>query len=220
MNGFYSKKGELSPALQKWVAETLRADLKFVRPVHKSGNPMNMHMAFYGRVWDPGDYKYYDEHEALEASPLPDWLKLMGQMYAKSAGFTNHIDFDTAIVNWYGPNSTLGIHQDKDEDKELLDAGSPVVSFSIGSSAVFGYGSTRQAATNQHMFLDSGDVLVFGGPSRLIYHGIMSIVPNTCPDFLGFKNPGRLNITLRQTKWPSAQQMPNVNTDDVSVLLT
>lgn len=199
MEGLYIFKQALNNDLQGWIARQMREDLNFVRPVHKSGNPMNMHMAFYGRVWDPGDYTYYDEHEVLEAAPLPDWLKALANIHVKRAGF-DHVDFDTALVNWYGQESTLGIHQDKDEEQALLDAGSPVVSFSIGSAATFAYGDTRKEAQTQNVELTSGDIVVFGGPARLMYHGITGITPDSCPSYLDFKNPGRINITLRQTR--------------------
>lgn len=199
MEGLHIYKEVMPAPLQSWAAAQVRRDLNFVRPVHKSGNPMNVHMAFYGRVWDPGDYSYYDEHEVLESAELPVWLTALGQSYAKRSGL-GVPDFDTAIVNWYTSSSALGIHQSTDEEQALLEAGSPVVVINIGSDANLLHGMTREVAKQQSIDTSSGDVIVFGGPARSMYHGLNNVNPDKCPDFLEFKNPGLLTITLKQTK--------------------
>ena len=92
------------------------------------------------------------------------------------------------------------MYQDKDESKESLRCGVPVVSFSIGDSAEFLYGSDRNS--DEHIILESGDVIIFGGPSRLCYHGVRSILPQTMPSFLVERTnlrAGRLNLTFRQS---------------------
>lgn len=91
--------------------------------------------------------------------------------------------------------------QDRDESKESLDKGLPVVSFSLGDSAEFLYGDDRDVDKARKVTLESGDVLIFGGESRLIYHGVPRIFPKTAPKrLLGQINlrPGRLNLTFRQ----------------------
>lgn len=91
--------------------------------------------------------------------------------------------------------------QDRDESKESLDKGLPVVSFSLGDSAEFLYGDDRDVDKAGKVTLESGDVLIFGGESRLIYHGVPCIFPKTAPKrLLGQTNlrPGRLNLTFRQ----------------------
>ncbi|KAK8928918.1 hypothetical protein KSP39_PZI017566 [Platanthera zijinensis] len=90
---------------------------------------------------------------------------------------------------------------DKDESKESLAKGLPVISFSVGDSAEFLYGDAWDAKKAEKAILDSGDVLIFGGKSRLIFHGVASIIPNTAPTFLTNETavrPGRLNLTFRQ----------------------
>lgn len=92
------------------------------------------------------------------------------------------------------------MHQDKDESKDSLRRGVPVVSFSIGDSAEFVYGRDRNC--DENIVLESGDVVIFGGPSRLCYHGVRSILPQTAPSSLLKKTnlrPGRLNLTFRQS---------------------
>ncbi|KAJ0624872.1 putative DNA oxidative demethylase [Helianthus annuus] len=97
--------------------------------------------------------------------------------------------------------SVLGyFRSDKDESEKSLKKGLPVVSFSIGDSAEFLYGETRAIDEADKVKLESGDVLIFGGKSRLIYHGVASIIPDTAPTSLmeaSDMRPGRLNLTFR-----------------------
>lgn len=91
--------------------------------------------------------------------------------------------------------------QDKDESPESLKAGIPVVSFSIGDAADFAYGPSRDEERCRVVRLESGDVLVFGGASRMLFHAVRAIHPDTAPaELLQRTNlrPGRLNITFRQ----------------------
>lgn len=91
--------------------------------------------------------------------------------------------------------------QDKDESPESLRKELPVVSFSIGNSAEFLYSDQRDVATAEKVILESGDVLIFGGKSRHIFHGVASVLPDTSPKILLEETnlrPGRLNLTFRQ----------------------
>ena len=138
---------------------------------------------------------------------------------------------DVALCNYYTAAGKMGLHQDKHESKAALKAGSPVVSFSIGDSANFAYCRRHPGKDNskEHIVrLDSGDVLcveccgrfsrrvlcpvshaidcacgrVFGGPSRMLFHGVAEVLSHTCPPQLGdFR--GRLNITFRQSQMDS-----------------
>lgn len=91
--------------------------------------------------------------------------------------------------------------QDKDESEKSIRAGLPVVSFSIGDSAEFLYGDERDVDMAKEVLLESGDVLIFGGKSRNIFHGVTTIQPKTAPELLLQETnlrPGRLNLTFRQ----------------------
>jgi alkylated DNA repair dioxygenase AlkB len=90
----------------------------------------------------------------------------------------------------------MGLHQDKDESRESLERGAPVVSLSIGDSARFLFGGLKRRDPVEKLLLDSGDAFVFGGPSRLRYHGVTRILPDSGPRHLGFE--GRLNLTFRK----------------------
>ncbi|KAI5391395.1 uncharacterized protein LOC127108124 [Lathyrus oleraceus] len=91
---------------------------------------------------------------------------------------------DICIVNFYSTSGRLGLHQDRDEREESLQKGLPVVSFSIGDSAEFLYGDQRDVEKAENVLLESGDVLIFGGDSRHVYHGVSSIISNSAPEEL------------------------------------
>ncbi|WP_369185925.1 alpha-ketoglutarate-dependent dioxygenase AlkB [Streptomyces sp. Y1] len=100
---------------------------------------------------------------------------------------------DIAIVNHYPHGAKMGLHQDRDE---RVDA--PVVSLSLGDSCVFRLGNTETRTRPwTDLELRSGDLLVFGGPARFAYHGVVRTLPGTADPALGLV--GRLNITVRQS---------------------
>nr|GEY35510.1 oxoglutarate/iron-dependent dioxygenase [Tanacetum cinerariifolium] len=84
---------------------------------------------------------------------------------------------DICIVSFYKTDDGLGLHQDRDESSDSLDKGLPMVSISIGDSAQFSYGHRKDAT--KEVSLNSGDVLIFGGDSRHIYHGVTITWENT-----------------------------------------
>ncbi len=101
---------------------------------------------------------------------------------------------DAAIVNLYAPGARLGLHQDGEEP-----SAAPVVTISIGDACVFRLaGVERRTAPFTDLVLRSGDLLVFGGPSRRIHHGVPKVLDGTGPHDLGMP-PGRLSITVRET---------------------
>jgi alkylated DNA repair protein (DNA oxidative demethylase) len=100
---------------------------------------------------------------------------------------------DAAIVNFYGPDAKLGLHQDAEEPSEA-----PVVTISVGDTCVFRLaGVERRTAPFTDVELRSGDLLVFGGTNRRVYHGVPKVLGGTGPE-VGLP-PGRLSITVRET---------------------
>lgn len=124
------------------------------------------------------------------------------QNETSSVGFVLIISFDAEVV-WETSHqiSHSFTWQDRDESRESLRKGLPVVSFSIGDSAEFLFGDYRDVDGAERVMLESGDVVIFGGESRMVFHGISSVVPNSAPKALldesGLR-PGRLNLTFRQ----------------------
>ena len=180
----------------------------FYIPEYASGSRMKLHMMCLGRDWDPQTRTYQkirlkdgaqtpkipeifrtivkeavDTAQQLEANPIPD------------------VNTDVCIVNFYEKGGRLGLHQDRDETTESITRGIPVISFSIGDDAEFLYGEQKRMDLASKLILRSGDVLIFGGESRLVYHGIKSVKLNTAPPPLvnaTHIRPGRLNLTFRE----------------------
>lgn len=99
--------------------------------------------------------------------------------------------YDIALINHYGADAHMGMHQDRDEK-----SAAPVVSLSLGDTCVFRFGNTEtRTRPYTDVELRSGDLFVFGGPSRFAYHGVPRTLSGTAPPELGLV--GRLNITLR-----------------------
>ncbi|KAJ9444145.1 Alpha-ketoglutarate-dependent dioxygenase abh1 [Diplonema papillatum] len=106
----------------------------------------------------------------------------------------------TALVNFYNQKGTFKWHRDS-EDPALLknDRGPPIVSVTIGEACDFGMKYEYDADDHMTVRLNSGDVLLFGGPSRMVVHSVLRIIPNTRPPLLRFPyQAGRLNITFRE----------------------
>ncbi|MYT03951.1 MULTISPECIES: alpha-ketoglutarate-dependent dioxygenase AlkB, partial [Streptomyces] len=96
-----------------------------------------------------------------------------------------------ALINFYDQDARMGMHRDSDEKSDA-----PVVSLSLGDTCVFRFGNPEtRTKPYTDVELRSGDLFVFGGPSRLAYHGVPRVHPGTAPPELGLT--GRLNITLR-----------------------
>jgi alkylated DNA repair protein (DNA oxidative demethylase) len=166
-------------------------------PTVRGGGKMRVRMMCLGRHWNPLTYKYVSTRADYDDAPVPpvpaDWVALASRI-AADAGFT--FAPDICLINWYGPDGRMGLHQDKDESPEGLRAGLPVVSISLGDTARFLFGGLRRRDPVEALLLESGDAFVFGGEARLRYHGVTRIIPGTAPAALGLE--GRFNLTFRQ----------------------
>jgi DNA oxidative demethylase len=175
----------------------LDGDVPAYVPVVRGGGRMHVRMLCLGRHWNGKKYAYEEtrsDFDGLPAPPLPDAFKQLAQRIAGAAGMT--LDPDLCILNYYGADGRMGLHQDKDESAQSIAAGLPVVSVSLGDTARFLFGGTRRRDPVETRLLESGDAFVFGGPARLRYHGVSRIIPGSAPPELQLA--GRLNLTLRQ----------------------
>src|SRR5262245_26295123 len=166
-------------------------------PIVRGGGKMHVRMLCLGRHWNGQTYRYESartDFDGLPAPPLPKSFKDLANSIAHAAGMT--LDADLCILNYYVAEGRMGLHQDKDERRESLEAGWPVVSVSLGDTARFLFGGLRRKDQVIAIPLHSGDAFVFGGPSRLCYHGVSRITPDTAPKELGLR--GRFNLTFRQ----------------------
>jgi DNA alkylation damage repair protein AlkB len=165
-------------------------------PIARGGRKMSVGMLCLGRHWNALTYAYEErraDYDNLPAPPIPDEFTAMATAAAAQAGFT--MQPDLCIVNHYGPESRMGVHQDKDEGAASIAAGVPIVSVSLGDAARFVVGGLSRRDPTRPLILRSGDVVVMGGPSRLRFHGVTRILPGTAPAGTG---PGRFNLTFRK----------------------
>jgi DNA oxidative demethylase len=166
-------------------------------PIVRGGGKMHVRMLCLGRHWNGRTYQYEStrtDFDGLPAPPLPDEFRMLARDIAGSAGMT--LQPDICILNYYEGDGRMGLHQDKDEGERSIAAGVPVVSVSLGDTARFLFGGTRRRDPVDALLLESGDAFVFGGPSRLRYHGVSRIIAGTAPPALGLQ--GRFNLTFRQ----------------------
>jgi DNA oxidative demethylase len=166
-------------------------------PIVRGGGKMHVRMLCLGRHWNGKTYSYEatrTDFDNLPAPPIPDELRTLSREIAASVGMT--LDPDICIMNYYDAAGRMGLHQDKDEGERSIAAGVPVVSISLGDTARFLFGALRRRDPIETVLLESGDAFVFGGPSRLRYHGVSRILPGTAPASLGIE--GRFNLTFRQ----------------------
>ncbi|KAK1429119.1 hypothetical protein QVD17_11321 [Tagetes erecta] len=177
-------------------------------PLNQYGEKLRLRMTCFGRNWDP--ITGYEKQDAPQKNIPYELIHLANTSIKDAQAHLNLLPSnfelpsmspDMCLVNFYSCSGRLGIHQDCDESDDTLRKGLPVVSFSVGDAAEFWYGHTRDENKLRRVILESGDVLIFGGKSRLIYHGVKKILTNTSPWSLLQAvqlRPGRLNVTLRQ----------------------
>ncbi|MFF6773992.1 alpha-ketoglutarate-dependent dioxygenase AlkB family protein [Streptomyces sp. NPDC012637] len=170
-----------------------RGPVSYEHTVLPGGGVMSVRSLCLGRRWVP--YRYLGPEENL--LELPDWLVELGRE-ALADAYGAHGPYggfapDTALVNFYADGARMGMHQDREERSPA-----PVVSLSLGDTCVFRLGNTDDRGRPwTDVELASGDLLVFGGPSRLAYHGVPKVYAGSAEPALGLA--GRLNITLRET---------------------
>lgn len=166
-------------------------------PTVRGGGKMRVQMVCLGWHWNPRTYRYEatrGDHDGRAAPTLPDDLAELASRVAEAAGM--RLSPDVCILNYYGVDGKMGLHQDKDERPDTLVAGVPIVSVSVGDTAKFILGGLTRKEPKTMVPLASGDGFVFGGRSRLRFHGVAAVLPGTGPPELGLA--GRLNLTFRQ----------------------
>ena len=166
-------------------------------PHMPDGSPLSIRSVCLGWHWYPYAYsRTCDDHDGAPVKPFPSLLSRLGTEACVATGF-EPVPFDAAIVNLYDASAKLGLHQDNEAD-EVIERGSPVVTISLGDTCTFRMaGTTTRNRPHDDVPLASGDLLVFGGPARLAYHGVTKVHPGSGPPTLGV--PGRISITLRES---------------------
>ncbi len=144
-----------------------------------------------GWVTDRTGYRYdpVDPESGRKWPRMPDSFLRLAASAAVQAGFDAFVP-DACLINRYEPGARLSLHQDKEE----RDFGAPIVSVSLGIPAVFLFGGAVRADKARRVPLAHGDVVVWGGPARLRYHGVMPLKEGHHPLLGGH----RVNLTLRK----------------------
>ncbi|MGY0575123.1 DNA oxidative demethylase AlkB [Bradyrhizobium sp. RDM12] len=184
-------ESELIDAVRAIVAQS-----PFRRMTTPGGHLMSVAMTNCGeRGWitDHTGYRYdpVDPRTGAPWPAMPPVLRDLARRAAAQGGFQNFAP-DACLVNRYEPGTRLSLHQDKDE----LDYSAPIVSVSLGLPATFLFGGMARADKPRRFRLVHGDVVVWGGPSRLAYHGVAPLADGEHA-LLGRK---RINLTFRRTR--------------------
>ncbi len=161
----------------------------------RSGSPYSVRMSNCGPLgWlsDRTGYRYSPTHPltgrpwpAMPAMVIDLWRSATGAGYAPEA----------CLINYYGPTARLGLH--RDEDEEAADA--PILSLSLGDTALFRLGGPERRGPTRTVRLSSGDAVVLEGASRRWFHGVERILPGTSRLL---PEGGRFNLTLRRVTLP------------------
>jgi DNA oxidative demethylase len=189
----------LDRGAQERVLRDLRQALEqapLVTPVMpKTAKPFSVRMSNVGPLgWvsDKSGYRYQATHPA---TGLP-WPAIPESILAVWTTVSNYALLpESCLVNFYEGNAKMGPHQDRDEE----DFSAPVVSISLGDTAIFRIGGTTRGGKTQSLKLASGDVVILEGPSRLVFHGIDRIIGGSSTLL---KDGGRINLTMRRVTRP------------------
>ncbi|NKC22925.1 DNA oxidative demethylase AlkB [Ochrobactrum oryzae] len=176
------------------------ADVSAVAPFRHMTTPGGYRMSVamtncgeFGWVTDRTGYRYStdDPETGLSWPAMPDTFRALAQSAASEAGYPDFVP-DACLINRYEPGAKLSLHQDKDEQ----DFSNPIVSVSLGLPATFQFGGLKRTDPIAKYILHHGDVVVWGGPSRLFYHGILALKRGEHEKLGQF----RLNLTFRKSR--------------------
>lgn len=195
-DGLVLRPGYLSGEAQAMLVETLRAAVAqaplFMPTMPRTGKPFSVRMTNLGPLgWvsdRDGGYRYQPTHP-LTGRRWPDMPAVLLKAWDEIGGYERPAE--ACLVNWYAPGARMGLHQDRDED----DIDAPVVSLSLGDTALFRIGGPRRSDPTRSFRLASGDAMALAGPSRLAFHGVDRIYPGTSSLL---PQGGRINLTLRR----------------------
>ncbi|TYO62822.1 DNA oxidative demethylase AlkB [Bradyrhizobium hipponense] len=191
-------RGFAKPIEQELIAavHAIAAQSPFRRMTTPGGYQMSVAMTNCGeRGWitDHTGYRYdpIDPRSGTPWPAMPPVFRNLALRAAEQGGFTGFAP-DACLVNRYEPGTRLSLHQDKDE----LDMSAPIVSVSLGLPATFLFGGMARSDKPRRFRLVHGDVVVWGGPSRLAYHGVAPLAEGEHA-LLGRQ---RINLTFRRTR--------------------
>ena len=182
---------ELIAALREMVAQA-----PFRHMLTPGGHQMSVAMTNCGSagwVTDRSGYRYdtIDPESKKPWPPMPASFLALAKRAALEAGFDNFAT-DACLINRYQPGARMSLHQDRDEG----DFGAPIVSVSLGLPAIFLFGGLKRSDKTQRYRLQHGDIAVWGGPARLVFHGVAPLADGEHA-VLGRQ---RINLTFRKAR--------------------
>jgi len=190
--------GDAQTALLDDIRSVVQQAPLFVPTMPRTGKPMQVRMSNCGPLGWVTDrergYRYQAMHP-VTGRPWPPMPAMLLALWDAISGFQRPPE--ACLINYYSDTARMGLHQDRDEE----DLAAPVVSVSLGDDCLFRIGGTARGGKTRSVRLLSGDVLVLGGPSRLRFHGVDRIYPQTSTLL---KEGGRINLTLRRVTIPPA----------------
>ena len=191
--------GVLDRPAQETLVEALRISVKqaplFSPVMPRTGRPFSVQMTNLGSLgWvsDKAGYRYQPTHPET-GQPWPAMSQVLLDLWQRYASYPHPPE--ACLVNFYQQGAKMGLHQDKDEE----DFAAPVLSISLGDTAVFRFGGNERGGKTQTIKLHSGDVVVMGGKARLCFHGIDRVLSGTSTLL---KEGGRINLTMRRVTKP------------------
>jgi alkylated DNA repair protein (DNA oxidative demethylase) len=178
------------------VVEALGAAAPFRRMMTPGGFRMSVAMTNCGAagwVTDRSGYRYTSEDPLTGRPwpPMPEVFSTLAREAAGAAGFANFSP-DACLINRYEPGARMSLHQDRDE----RDLAAPIVSVSLGLPAIFLWGGRQRGDRPRRIPLAHGDVVVWGGPARMTFHGVNALPAGVHPLTGAF----RYNLTFRQAR--------------------
>ena len=196
--GYFS--AEAQKDLIALLDRTARTHSLFTPTMPRTGKPMSVKMLNFGPLGWVTDkergYRYQATHPET-GKPWPDMPETVLDLWRDVAN--KEILPEACLLNHYVISAKMGLHQDRDE----ADFSLPVVSVSLGDVGVFRYKGESRSGPSRSLKLNSGDVVVMGGESRLCYHGIDRIIAGSSPLLAGTVfEAGRINLTLRRVTKP------------------
>lgn len=222
MQGVTHHLDYLSFNQQKALLEALQQAIKaapfYCPSMPKTGQPFSVletNLGPLGWVSDKAGYRY-QPHHPFTGKPWPSMPEMLVNLWHDLTGYPHPPE--AALLNYYTPAARMGLHQDRDE--ETFDA--PVLSLSLGLSARFRIGGTTRQSPTISLRLNSGDVLCFGGPARLAFHGIdrilktlpkgreheVSLIAEKVSELAKMRSPG--SLSAKPDAWQEASEPPDV----------
>ena len=200
MNGFKYLPNYLSKSQQDqlvgWAMSVAEHAPWYTPAMYRTGKSMSVRMTcagVFGWMSDQANGYRYEPHHPFTGTEWPAITSALIDLWHTVGDYG--YPPECCLINWYTANSKMGQHVDRDED----DQDAPVVSVSIGDTAVFRLGGLKRGGSTQKVNLNSGDVMVLGGPARFAYHGIDRIRFGSSQRV---PEGGRLNFTLRRVTKP------------------